>query len=72
MPTFDEITLAEIVMKRRREVRTATVQSQWCEACREAHLWCGACGSLTCSYVRGASSAPHRLNAEPLLEGANP
>jgi hypothetical protein len=40
MPTLDVITLSEEEARRRRRGRVGTVRPRWCEACREAHVWC--------------------------------
>jgi hypothetical protein len=54
MPTLDEVTLAAESARLRRGSRASDVRPQWCEACREAHVWCDGCGSLSCRHVREA------------------
>jgi hypothetical protein len=49
MPTLDEITLASGSNRARQDLRL-----HWCEACREAHVWCDSCGSLSCRHVLAA------------------
>jgi hypothetical protein len=51
MPTLEEITLVRESARRRRGAGAVDVRSQWCEACREAHVWCDGCGSLSCRHV---------------------
>jgi hypothetical protein len=56
MPTLDEVTMAAESTRLRRGARTSDVRSQWCEACREAHVWCDVCGSLSCRHVPEATT----------------
>ena len=60
MPTLDEITLATKSARLRRGAGAVDVRSQWCEACREAHVWCDRCGSLSCGHVLEGRAIPPR------------
>jgi hypothetical protein len=62
MPTLDEITLASGSNRARQDVRP-----HWCEACREAHVWCDSCGSLSCRHAGNG-----RLGGPPDAEADNP
>jgi hypothetical protein len=39
MPTLDEITLAMDAARRHQGSRPRDAEPQWCEACREPHVW---------------------------------
>jgi hypothetical protein len=56
MSTLGEITLASGSTR----VQQLDVRPHWCEACREAHVWCDACGSLGCRHVLAAVAAAVR------------
>jgi hypothetical protein len=58
VPSLDEITLAEGADRRRRGSHESRVRLQWCEACRESHAWCDACGSLSYPHVLEVVSVP--------------
>jgi hypothetical protein len=67
MPSLDEITRAAESTRPRRSVGASAVRPQWCEACREAHVWCDVCGSLSCRHVLESGPA---VAARPRREGA--
>lgn len=69
MPTLDEITLT-MEAARRGASRPSEVRPQWCEACREAHVWCDPCGSLSCCHVRETPALRHPPGALPRRAGA--
>ena len=57
--TLDETRWAEDVARPGRGSRASNVRPHWCAACREAHVWCDACGSLSClESGAGASATP--------------
>jgi hypothetical protein len=58
MPTVDEIPLATEAVRLRAGGHD--VRPHWCEPCREAHVWCGVCGSLSCRHVLETITVPHR------------
>jgi hypothetical protein len=58
MPTLDKITLTAQATRLRWGSRAGDVRRQWCEACREAHVWCDRCGSLSCRHVLEARTVP--------------
>jgi hypothetical protein len=60
MPTLDDVTLAAETTGPDGGVRATDVRPQWCEACREAHVWCEVCDSLSCRHVREVTVPPAR------------
>jgi hypothetical protein len=60
MPTLEVVTLEVESTRPRRASGPSDVRPQWCEACREAHVWCEVCGSLSCRHVLGAMTVRHR------------
>jgi hypothetical protein len=57
--TLDEFTLERDVTRPGRRAHASGVRPHWCEACREAHVWCDACGSLSCRHVLETVTPPH-------------
>jgi hypothetical protein len=55
---LDRVTVAAESTRLRRGAHASDVRPQWCEACREAHVWCEVCGSLSCRHALEARTVP--------------
>ena len=58
MTTWYEVGRGADLAQPDRCVRTRPVQAQWCEDCREAHVWCDGCGSLSYRHVLESGTVP--------------
>jgi hypothetical protein len=54
MPALDEVLVVAESTRLRRRFRASDVRPRWCEACREAHVWCEVCGSVSYRHVLAA------------------
>lgn len=71
MPTLDEITLT-MEAAQRPAAGTSAVRPQWCEACRETHVWCDPCGSLSCRHALECVTARYLPGAPARPAGSSP